>query len=179
MKKTTKGALAAGAGAVLLLGGAGSLAYWNDSASVAGGTINSGQLSLTDTTVGTCSAAAWTLDDDEAPAGATFDPAVDTLVPGDVLTKSCTYTVGAKGTHLRATLSTSGGAATGALAPSLAVSSTFTVNGGAATEVTSANDGQTLAATISLTFDPAAGNATQLQAADLSSFVVSLQQVHD
>ena len=34
MKKTTKGALAAGSAAVLLMGGVGTLAYWNDSEDV-------------------------------------------------------------------------------------------------------------------------------------------------
>ena len=41
MNRTTKGAIAAGAAAVLLLGGAGSLAYWSDCQDAAGGTINS------------------------------------------------------------------------------------------------------------------------------------------
>lgn len=46
MNKFAKGSLAAGAGIVLLLGGAGTLAYWNDSAELTGGTINAGTLDL-------------------------------------------------------------------------------------------------------------------------------------
>jgi alternate signal-mediated exported protein len=178
MNKTTKGAVAAVAGGLLLLGGAGSLAYWNDSATVAGGTIASGKLTLTDTTAGTCAAAPWVLDSAESPSGAAFDPATDMIVPGDVLTKNCTYTIGAKGTHLRATLATTGGAASGALAPALTTAGTFTVGGSTVTEVTSANDGATLSAQIKVTFKPASDNTTQLQSASLSSFVVSLTQVH-
>ncbi len=39
MNKTTKGALAASAAAVLLLGGAGSLAYWSDAETIQGGDV--------------------------------------------------------------------------------------------------------------------------------------------
>ncbi|MFL6157648.1 MAG: alternate-type signal peptide domain-containing protein [Marmoricola sp.] len=178
MNKTSKGALAAVAGAVLLLGGAGSLAYWSDSANVAGGAVTSGKLTLTDTTSGTCASAAWTIDAAESPAGVAFNPATDTLVPGDVITKHCTYTIGAVGTHLRATVAASGGAASGALAPALTTSGAFTVAGSPVTSITSANNGNTLDATISVTFNPASDNTTQVQTATLSSFVVTLAQVH-
>jgi len=178
MNKSSKGLLAAATGGVLLLGGAGSLAYWTDSVSVGGGTINSGKLALSDTTSGTCAAAAWKIDSAENPAGVTFDPATDTLVPGDVITKKCTYTVGADGTHLRANLTATGGATTGALAAALTTSATFTVGGAAATSVTEDNDGDVLEATISITFKPASDNTTQVQNASLSDFVVALQQVH-
>lgn len=178
MNKSSKGVLAAAAGGVLLLGGAGSLAYWNDAASVAGGTLSSGRLTLTDTTTGTCSSAPWTLDSAESPTGATFNPATDTLVPGDVLTKTCTYTIGAVGTHLRATITATGGAASGALAPALTVSGTYDVGGVAATSVTAADNGKTITAKISVTFNPSSDNTTELKAATLSSYVVALQQVH-
>ena len=56
MNKTVKGAFAAGTAAFLLVGGAGSLAYWNDTANVAGSTINSGTLTLDSSSCGT---AAW------------------------------------------------------------------------------------------------------------------------
>ena len=67
MNKASKGALAALAAGVLLLGGAGSLAFWTDTAEVAGGAINSGELSLTDTTPGTCADADWVLDEQPMP----------------------------------------------------------------------------------------------------------------
>ena len=46
MNKFAKGSLAAGAGLVLLLGGAGTLAYWNSEVTMDGGAINAGTLSL-------------------------------------------------------------------------------------------------------------------------------------
>ena len=58
MNKNVKGSLAAAAAAVLLLGGAGSLAFWNDSQTVAGTTINAGELKLD---AASCSAAGWTV----------------------------------------------------------------------------------------------------------------------
>lgn len=180
MNKSTKGALAAAAGAVLLLGGAGSLAYWNDTATVDGGTLNSGSLKLTDTTAGGgCSSAAWTLDAAENPPGSVFNLATDTLVPGDVLTKKCTYTISAVGKHLRATVAATGAAASGTLAPALSTTGTFTSAGTAVTSVTSADNGKTLDATISVTFDPASDNTTQVKTATLNNLVVTLQQVHN
>ena len=179
MNKASKGALAALAAGVLLLGGAGSLAFWTDTAEVAGGAINSGELSLTDTTPGTCADADWVLDDDEIPAGVSFDPATDTLVPGDELTKTCTFTVNADGTHLRADLAAGGGTASGALAPALSVTGAFTVGSATVTSITEADDGEELTAAITLTFDPAADNTTQVQTAMLSDYTVTLTQDHD
>lgn len=91
MKKTTKGALAAGTAAVLLMGGAGTLAYWTDNDTITGTNISSGHLTLDATACkGTTG---WLLE------GAAFDPTSDTLIPGDVLTKSCNVVVNVKGTH--------------------------------------------------------------------------------
>lgn len=47
MRNSIKAALAATTGAALLLGGAGSLAYWSDEEVIPGGTINGGSLDLT------------------------------------------------------------------------------------------------------------------------------------
>ena len=91
MKKTTKGALAAGAAAVLLLGGAGTLAYWTDSATVSGGELTAGELDLSDVTC----ASTWT-------EGADTD--VELLVPGDTVTKECTGTITMTGDHISATV---------------------------------------------------------------------------
>jgi len=178
MKKSTKGAAAAGAAAVLLLGGAGSLAYWNATTTVGGASLSSGTLTLTDATTPSCAAAPWTIDSGEAPAGATFTPGTDKLVPGDVITKTCTYTLGATGTHLRATLAATGGTATGTLADALTVSSTFKDGGTDVTEVTDENDGDTLTAQISVTFEGASDNTTQDLAATLADYTVTLTQAH-
>ncbi len=49
MNKFAMGGIAIGAGALLLLGGGGTFALWNDAANLNGGSVNSGQLKL-DTT---------------------------------------------------------------------------------------------------------------------------------
>jgi alternate signal-mediated exported protein len=120
MKKATKGALAAGAAGSLLLGGAGSLAYWTDASPVTGGSITSGHLKLTGANCG-----AWKID-----GGA--DYVAQVLVPGDSLTRHCTYTVDAAGDHLTATIDVTGGALTGtgaALISQLDLTGTSVTNG--------------------------------------------------
>lgn len=52
MNKTTKGALAAGAAGILLLGGAGSYALWSDAETVQGGTITAGNLDISPVAAG-------------------------------------------------------------------------------------------------------------------------------
>ncbi len=47
MNKTTKGTIAIAAGITLLLGGAGSLAYWQETANVAAASVSTGQLHVT------------------------------------------------------------------------------------------------------------------------------------
>ena len=95
MKKSTKGAVAAACAAVLLLGGAGSLAYWTDDGTASGGTITTGNMALSD---GTCEAG-WTYPDGSA---------VTTIVPGDSITKSCSVEVTGSGDHLTASVSAPG-----------------------------------------------------------------------
>src|SRR5690606_34200346 len=55
MKKTTAAAVAAAVGAALLLGGAGTLAYWSDTETSATQSISSGKLNLDAATGGTWS----------------------------------------------------------------------------------------------------------------------------
>lgn len=95
MKKSTKGAVAAAGAAVLLLGGAGTLAYWTDEGTASGGTLTTGNMALSD---GTCEAG-WTYPDGSAVA---------TIVPGDSITKSCSFEVTGSGDHLTATVSAPG-----------------------------------------------------------------------
>jgi len=94
MKKSTKGALAAAAAGTLLLGGAGSLAYWTDSSTVSGTSITSGYLDL-----GAPVCTGGTLHDWQIDGGAAYDSATMRLVPGDTLTKKCTVKVNKAGTH--------------------------------------------------------------------------------
>ena len=93
MRTSIKAALAASAGASLLLGGAGSLAYWNDTTQpLSNTTVTSGTLDL-----GAPSCGDWLLDDDSV-----FDPGAETIVPGDSLTRVCQFQVSITGDHLEA-----------------------------------------------------------------------------
>jgi len=179
MKKSTKGAVAAAAAGVLLLGGAGSLAYWSDDAIVDGGDIASGQISLDDADCGD----GWTFDDGEVEAGEAYE-AGDTIVPGDVITKVCTFDITAVGNHLRATLDvTDAGFTTlNALVEDLVVDADFVVDGAAIgddTEITEANNGDTVTATISVTLPGTSGNESQDLDAVLRDITVTATQVHN
>ena len=180
MKNTTKGALAAGTAGALLLGGVGSLAFWTDDGSVPGGSFASGELKLLNADcdgTGDGLGTGWFFDGDEAAAGKEY-VAGDLLVPGDVLTKTCTYDIKATGEHFRATLAATGGTDSGALAGSLAPVASFVVGGVPTATITEANDANVLTATISLTFDSAADDSTQDLTAVLSDYVVTATQIH-
>lgn len=101
MKKTTKGALAAVAGGSLLFGGAGSLAFWTGDSTVTGDSIESGLLDLS---VPDCSVASGTHGWQFDTSNVAFDPAADTVVPGDTLTKVCDMTLSLQGSHITAAL---------------------------------------------------------------------------
>jgi alternate signal-mediated exported protein len=182
MNKSTKGALAAAAGAVLLLGGAGSLAYWNASATVNGGAITTGSLTLG---AGTCDPT-WVYSNGTA-AGQT----VVKVVPGDAITKSCTFTVGASGDHLSATLTAPATTTytknpTSATTDSLSVATTYTINRTPVAtllngdKLTSADNGRTLTAKFVVTMPYGStsvnGNDTQNLTATLNALTVSLTQ---
>ena len=179
MKKTVKGILATGAGLALLIGGTGTLAFWTDSKPITGGAINSGHLRLvTDATNTGCGV--WKLDSGEsAPVSYTVG---DPIVPGDVLTRECAYTVQATGNHLRATVGISAvhfsGASSnfgGRLSASV---SAVRLNGSPITSFTEAADSGALSADVTVTFDSAAANSTQDLATVLDSLTLTATQVH-
>ncbi|MCW2782675.1 MAG: putative secreted protein [Marmoricola sp.] len=122
MNKATKGAAAAAAAGVVLLGGAGSLAYWNSQQTITGTSIQSGRLNLA---LGTCGD--WQLD---ATGGTGGDLDGREIVPGDSLSRVCTYTLTAEGDHLAANLDVATPEWSGALADSLVTSAVFKINGG-------------------------------------------------
>ncbi|MDR6555996.1 alternate signal-mediated exported protein [Arthrobacter pascens] len=100
MNKVTKGALATGAGVLLLLGGGGTLALWNTDEAITAGTVTAGQLDLTPDGAG-----AWTVTN--AAAGVTDQGiAIGSykVVPGDVLTFTQTVDVTLEGNNMEATL---------------------------------------------------------------------------
>ncbi|GAA4381253.1 alternate-type signal peptide domain-containing protein [Nocardioides caricicola] len=189
MKKTTKGALAAVAGGSLLLGGAGSLAYWTGDSTVTGDSISSGTLDMTapdcsdDVVAGTHG---WQFDG----TNAAFNPAADQVVPGDTLTKVCNITLSLVGSHIGATLAFDtaqwGAGSASGLTDELVPSVAFTVNGQPYAAITTAGV-YTIQAAISVDFpygtgtdndsnSPLAGPALE---AILEDIVVTATQTHD
>ena len=94
MKKIVKASIATTAGVVLLLGGAGTFATWNSSATAEGASIVAGNLVVE----ASQEAGTWTAN------GSAIDIADYVIVPGDVLTYTKTMNVGAEGDSLSATL---------------------------------------------------------------------------
>jgi alternate signal-mediated exported protein len=94
MKKIVKASIATSAGVILLLGGAGTFATWNSSATAQGASIVAGNLVVE----ASQDAGAW------AANGSPISIADYRIVPGDVLTYTKTMKVGAEGDSLRATL---------------------------------------------------------------------------
>ncbi|MFE7846198.1 alternate-type signal peptide domain-containing protein [Microbacterium sp. NPDC057407] len=97
MKKSMKGTIAIAAGIALLLGGGGSLAYWQGSASTTSATIQTGELSVALT-----SGAKW-----EVKRGSTTTDITSTLssykmVPGDQIIYTVPFQTKANGTNLTA-----------------------------------------------------------------------------
>lgn len=178
MKHSTKAVVAAIAGGALLLGGAGSLAYWTDTEGVGGGDINGGTLSI-GTDVLNTGCGSWVLD---AAESATDYLAGDKLVPGDVLTKVCNFTIHAVGNHVRGTVDISTPSFSGAdgdLDGMLdAAVSSLTVGGSPATEFTQADDGETLSVNVSVTWNSAdTGHADATSVLD--DLTLTAQQVHN
>ena len=179
MNKTTKGALAAGAAGVLLLGGVGTLAFWTDTQTATGTGITSGHLKLVSPNCGV----GWRLDG----VATAFVPATDFLVPGDTLTKVCTYTVDAAGKHLAASFTATGPSdVTGAsaLVDEISFAAAYKVNGvdTAATGVAIGNgDVVTATLTVSWPYGTVANNASNVVtglAASLADVTVVATQTH-
>ena len=97
MHKIVTGTIASAAGVALLLGGAGSFALWNASASSAATAVSSGTLTLTANDDG-----AWT--DITNGRSDAIDPASVLMVPGNTYRFTQTLVVGATGKDLTAKL---------------------------------------------------------------------------
>lgn len=170
MNKSTKGLVAAGAAATLLLGGAGTLAYWNATDGIDGGSIDSGSLALLN------EAGTWELN-----GVSVLDPTTVVLVPGDELEFVGTYEIDATGDNLEATVSVTGGAESGTLADDVTTTTAFTLAGTALTgtdTIDETNDGETLGVTITIDFPfgTTADNLSQSSTLDLSAIEVVLTQ---
>lgn len=111
MNKLAQGAIAGTAGIALLLGGAGTFALWNDSASVDGSTVTSGTLSIEALGDGS-----WT----DITGGASEDVIdIDSflVVPGNTLQFVQQFTIAATGNDLEAELEFDPASITGGLEP--------------------------------------------------------------
>ena len=173
MHKPLKGAIALGAAGLLLLGGAGTYALWSDSVDLEGGTINSGQLEFVDTTAG-----AWA----DASTGTPVPIADITtflIVPGDVLTYSLSTTLRAQGDNLEATLAADPTSITGDATLLADVDVTTVVSTGGTPivgPITEANDEDVIDVVVTLAFDEASTNASQLDSIDLSGLELTVDQ---
>lgn len=187
MNKTFKGALGASAAAVLLLGGAGSLAYWTSDATVDGGSITSGTLGIVGQASGTnapSSCDKWTYATGAANAG---KPVV-LFVPGDIVTTKCTFKITATGDNLSAKVSAQPTltASTTATAPSLKITTdaTYAISGVTTPRtivnndnITSADNGGVLTATFvaKIPYGTDEAATTKVNANDTKSITAALQ----
>ncbi|WP_433610366.1 alternate-type signal peptide domain-containing protein [Prescottella agglutinans] len=169
MNKKTKGAIAAGAAALLLAGGAGTFAAWNDTQSVTGGTINSGQLKF----------------DGPTAAGTWYDGATEItnvaayrIVPGQTLTYKASPKIIAEGNNLSATITATAGNQSGALAQYLEIGTpVVTGNGVTNGTITAAPGSRTLSVSVPVTFKgDTAGTDGQNAQAVLGDITLNLQQ---
>jgi alternate signal-mediated exported protein len=145
-----------------------------------------GHLKLTPTGAQACTA--WTIDGTPG----TFDAEVDKIVPGDVLTRSCSYTVSMAGKHITANLAVSdltgtwGGTAnalTGAsVTTALQKSVVFKKNDTAiAASPVAIADADVITADLTITFPTTADNTTNVSgglAATLNDITVTATQAH-
>lgn len=103
MKNSTKALIAGGVGAALLLGGAGTIAYWTDEADGGDGTITAGSLEI-----GTVIGGGWQISHQGDGTGTPtdpvdFDPVTDQIVPGDLLSYTQSIPVTLVGENIAAT----------------------------------------------------------------------------
>ncbi|CAM3031837.1 alternate-type signal peptide domain-containing protein [Skermania piniformis] len=178
MNQKVKGAMAAAAGGILLLGGLGSYALWEDSENIGGGPISSGELSIDP--VGTPT---WEDVSDITP-GPIADISNFLIVPGDVLEYHASYMIAASGDNLKATLTADQAGITGDPALLAHVSSELAVtglaDGGSAGvyTVTDADAGSAIDVVVTLTFDrDTPDQVAQNEAINLADFNLALQQV--
>ncbi len=175
MRNATKGAFAAVVAAVLLMGGAGSLASWSDTKSIAGGSVRAGHLSLS---APTCDAA-WKYAQGKAGNGAN----VDYFVPGDVVSKSCEFTIHSAGDNLLAKLSTQTPPAMTGNNISATVATEYKLGAAPMTlpaSVTSGDNAKVVTATFTVTFPfgpTVNANNMQNAVASLDNITVNLTQV--
>lgn len=197
MNKTTKGGIAAAASAALLLGGAGSLAYWNTTDTFSAGDFVTGDLKLV---ADDCedNDSRWVLTNEVDPSVNEILPAQEYIdyraVPGDVLTKECVVDIVAVGDNLRANLGIANGDTEGGQLETVSagpdgvvmngddydVNVTFELDDVPAAQLDSADDGKSIDVTFVVSFPLRANtldNKSKVDTLDLGAYTVTATQV--
>lgn len=149
-RSRTKAIIAIAAGAVLLLGGGTTLAYWSTQATVDGGTVSSGDLNLT-----LVDTPAWSLTPEGDASAPVADITAINIVPGDTVTLEQDVTLALVGDSLIADLTVGGVTVPTGILPAVV---TVTDDLGATfsgTGLTSDLDGETVTVSVAFQFDPA------------------------
>ncbi|MEZ0580023.1 alternate-type signal peptide domain-containing protein [Nocardioides sp. MH1] len=178
MKKSTKGALAGGAAAFLLLGGVGSLAYWTDNADVDGTTVESGHLTVINND---CGSAPWELDGGDDVVAATR------IVPGDDITKTCSFEIEGEGDHFATVNLDIASTNWNASSATALVSALGTVqasyedsNGDPVVDNQNVPVGEVITANFTMTFDSATtGDTAENEVATLDDIAITVTQNHN
>ncbi|MBD7917864.1 alternate-type signal peptide domain-containing protein [Cellulomonas sp. Sa3CUA2] len=186
MNKRTKALVAGGAGAVILLGTAGTFALWSDEATVPGAVVTGGKLDLTGETTVT-----WTANDisDGSAVEIADEDGTIQLVAGVELVGETAITPELAGDYLKAELATTSGAAVPEwldvewkVGDTVLTESTSAEAPGAPSVVltpATAGDAATLTVSIRLADDYQSGaqDLTDEQAWDSGNFTVTLTQL--
>lgn len=173
MNKLVKAGIAGVIGTTLLVGGAGSFALWNTSATITPPSITAGSLTLNALSTGV-----WQYN------STTIDPTAYRMVPGDTLTFTQSLQLTAVGDHMRATLAYTGLSAPGTIGAdvvkTIAISSpstNLTQNNDGTVTVTGPNTSTTALVTVTVTLPSTlTGTTDQGQVLDLSSGAFTLTQ---
>ncbi|MCS0645893.1 alternate-type signal peptide domain-containing protein [Curtobacterium flaccumfaciens] len=136
MHKIVTGAIAGAAGVALLLGGAGTFALWNASASSAASAVSAGTLTLSANNDG-----AWT--DITNGRATAIDPTKALMVPGNTFQFTQTLNIGATGQDLKANLTYANQSITGDAALLAATTKTLAVTSTSASVVQSSSNSNT------------------------------------
>ena len=171
MNKMTKGVIATGVGIVLMVGGGGTLATWNQAQSASMGKVVSGDLNLVPATAGV-----WT-----NASNTVVDIAKYNVVPGDTLTYTQPLTVSLDGDLMVARLAVTGASAADGFGANATVSATTLTKAdktvvSATTDLVPADSGVVTAST-TFTFNKSTTGRTATKASvDLSGIGYSLVQ---
>ncbi|WP_324804776.1 alternate-type signal peptide domain-containing protein [Gordonia sp. YC-JH1] len=156
---------------MLLLGGVGSYALWNDTEDIVGGNITTGDFGLDCGTGGT-----WTDVSPTMIGGSAINPLEDLMVPGDVWKYSGDCTVTATGKNMKATLGVNLGTTN---VPSDNFVVTTSVNGtDTTTTPIDVTNGQELPVTVQVEFKESTPGTEDTNASvQVSNMKITLNQV--